>query len=82
MPRDEARTEGPFTVTVGPVLDVSLLHSESKDQEQQKMQSRHRHRLDPGAHLSVEVEFRRQTQASHDWPIKDWRLGRPELGLN
>lgn len=80
MPRDEVGTQGPFTVTVGPVLDGSLLHSESKEQEQ-TMQSRHRYRLDPGAHLSVEVEFRRQTQASHEWLIGEWRLGCPEPRL-
>lgn len=61
MPRDEAGTKGPFTVRVGPMLDASLLDSESDERE---MQGRRRYRVDPNQHLSVEVEFRRQTQAS------------------
>lgn len=59
MPRDEPGREAPFTVRVLSALESSQLHSESKEDY---TQSKLRYRLDAGAQLSLEVEFRRQIQ--------------------
>ena len=56
MPRDDSGTAPPFIVRIGNELDSSLLHTQREEA------GRRLYRLEPGAHLAVEVEFRRQDE--------------------
>lgn len=58
MPKDEQGTEAPFLVRVGGALDLSLLHYDVTGVDGGR--SGRRYQLNPGSHLSLEIEFKRQ----------------------
>lgn len=65
MPRSDSGKPSPFTVRVGDELDTSLLHMQAekgKGKEGGGRGGRGRYTLQPGTHLAVEVEFKRQDE--------------------
>ncbi|CAM9827984.1 unnamed protein product, partial [Ectocarpus fasciculatus] len=57
MPRDDAGRPPPFMVRIGNEIHSSLRHKHEEEG------GHRRYSLDPGTHLEVEVEFKRQSQA-------------------
>lgn len=66
MPRDDSGRAPPFIVRIGNELDSSLLYTQREEA------GRRMYRLEPGAHLAVEVEFRRQDEVQ---TCVSWRRG-------
>lgn len=66
MPRDDSGRAPPFIVRIGSELDSSLLHTHREEA------GRRLYRLEPGAHLAVEVEFRRQDEVQYCTAVCVW----------